>query len=147
MWLSDRKVHDLFQANIGAVLRLCLTLRFDERPALLFPSELSEWTSEAQTRVQRWTKVGDSASPPQKKIKGRARDTETPLSRRSPGTNTNVTERDISERSPKNRDPVNLPGAPCPQLWRVHQTVNPVSAARARPQRGREPAHREKGTA
>lgn len=136
------QLSDLFGTRIGAVPRAYLTLRFDGRPALLFPSELSEWTSEAQTRVQRWTRAGDSASPPQKTIKGTARGTETPLSRRSPGANTP----DISERSAKNRNPRNLPAAPCPQLWRVHQTGSPVSAARARPPRGRGPAHREKGT-
>lgn len=88
MWLSVRELYDLLQASIGADLRVCLTLRFDEHPALLFPSELSECWSEAQTRVQRWRRVGDSASPPQRTIKGRARGTETPLSRRSPAANT-----------------------------------------------------------
>ena len=85
--MAFRKRLDLFQASAGAVLRACLTLRLDERPALLFPSELSEWTSEAPTRVQRWRRVGESASPPQKTIEGRARGTETPLSQRSPGVN------------------------------------------------------------
>lgn len=59
---------------------------------------------------------------------------------------TAITERVIGERSPQNGHPLNLPGALCLQLWRVRQPVSPVSAARARPRRGREPAHRGTGT-
>lgn len=59
---------------------------------------------------------------------------------------TAVTGQVIGERSPQNGDTLNLPGALCLQLWRVRQPVSPVSALRARPRRGREPAHRGTGT-
>lgn len=45
-----------------------------------------------------------------------------------------------------NRGLLNLPAAPCQQLWRVHQPESPVSAVLARPQTGHEPAHKVKGT-
>ncbi len=67
-------------------LHLPLTLKLGECPAPLFPSEPSEWQSEGWTRARRRMRAEDSTSPPQKKIRGRARDRETPLSRRSPAT-------------------------------------------------------------
>lgn len=143
--MGIRNRDDLLKASMRAKLNQRLTLRLDERPAPLFPSGLSEWMSEAQTRAQRWTTAGGSASPPPKTIKGRARGIGTPWSQRSPATPA-VTEQVLGERSPQNGDPLYLPGALCLQLWQVRQPVSPVSAARARPRRGREPAHRGTGT-
>lgn len=85
--LGIRNGDDSLKASMRAKLNQRLTLRLDERPAPLFPSGLSEWMSEAQTRAQRWTRAGGSASPPPKTIKGRARGTGTPWSPRSPAAN------------------------------------------------------------
>lgn len=61
--------------------------------------------------------------------------------RRRSASRSCVTDRGVSRGS------LIVPGALCLQLWQVHQPESPVSAAPARPQTGREPAHKEKDTA